>query len=70
MRFIPNAKQAKAAQMLHNAYLHLLDDRETYRLAFDILMDAERFVRSGFRMPNWREFYHVDEADCPFMGRK
>jgi len=78
--FIPNAKQSRAAKMLDDAQLYLLDvDRlrtiarergckpsqvmESERLAFDILMDAERFVKCGFRMPaSWMEFLGVSDS--------
>ena len=52
-RFIPNAKQSAAAHKLHNAYIYLLGQRNVNRSTFDLLMEAERFVRCGFKMPNW-----------------
>lgn len=58
---IPRAKQARAAKMLHNAWLHIYEGHnQSVQEACDILSEAERYVRNGFRMPNWRSYF-------PFM---
>ena len=56
-RFLPNVKQRKAIKMLNNAQLYVIGT--SYRTpegkaAFDLLLEAERFVRCGFKMPDWR----------------
>jgi hypothetical protein len=60
--FIPNVKQSKAAGKLHRAWLYLASTRKTtdprYEMAFDILMECERFVHCGYRM-NAQEHFHL-----------
>lgn len=51
MPFLPNAKQRAAAEKLKNADLYLYGQRATpaLNLAHNILSEAERRVRCGFK---------------------
>jgi len=48
-----NTQRAIAAKKLHNAYMHLCGRGiENVRAAQDVLMEAERYVCNGFKMPS------------------
>jgi hypothetical protein len=52
--YLPKKAEREAAQKLHRVSLYLIGNCDYKNGSLDLIMEAERFVRCGFKMPDWR----------------